>query len=245
MKIPFLHPAAMLWVCCRESNEFKMFFSSVLEGQPRLKLVEYTDEVTPGRELVSYNDKKVWVLYWSFLEFGSAALANENAWFTGAVVKSSIVRNNIAGGMGQIFKAYNNMFFSTGCDFRSGILMNVPLSPAASAQAHGLPTDCLHQLIFADLSMVVQDAEAHAFAFDWMGSSCIKCCPCCWNIVSKQCNMVRDPTGTTIPVYTANTRRFKMISNRLFRSMLTRLKFVAEKHTYEATRETDRTRVQV
>ena len=58
MKIPFLHPAAMLWVCCRESNEFKMFSSSVLEGQPRLKLVEYTDEVTPGRELLSYNDKR-------------------------------------------------------------------------------------------------------------------------------------------------------------------------------------------
>ena len=33
IKIPFLHPAAMLWVCCQESNEFKMFFSSVLEGQ--------------------------------------------------------------------------------------------------------------------------------------------------------------------------------------------------------------------
>ena len=90
----------MLWVCCQESTEFKMFFSSVLEGQPRLKLVEYSDEVTPGRELVAYNDKKIWVLYWSFLEFGSAALANEDAWFTGAVVKSSIVRNKIAGGMG-------------------------------------------------------------------------------------------------------------------------------------------------
>ena len=91
--------------------------------------------------------------------------------------------------------------------------MNVPLSPAASAQAHGLPTDLLHQLIFADSSMVVQDAEVHAFAFDWMGAGAIKRCPCCLNIVSKQCNMVRDPTGTTIPVYTAYTRRFKLISN--------------------------------
>ena len=63
IKIPFVHPAAMLWVCCEESNEFKMFFSSVLEGQPRLKIAQYTDEVTPGRELVSYNDKKLWVLY--------------------------------------------------------------------------------------------------------------------------------------------------------------------------------------
>ena len=100
IKIPFLHPAAMLWVCCQESNEFKMFFSSVLEGRPRLKLVEYSDEVTPGRELVAYNDKKIWVLYWSFLDFGSAALAAEDAWFTGAVVKSCIVRNKIAGGIG-------------------------------------------------------------------------------------------------------------------------------------------------
>ena len=105
--------------------------------------------------------------------------------------------------------------------------MNVPLSPAASAQARGLPTDWLHQLIFADLSMVVQDAEAHAFAFDWMGAGAIKCCPLCLNIVSKQCNMVRDPTGTTIPVYTADTRRFKLISNKLFRSMLDRLKDIA------------------
>ena len=231
IKIPFLHPAAMLWVCCQESTEFKMFFSSVLEGQPRLKLVEYSDEVTPGRELVAYNDKKIWVLYWSFLEFGSAALANEDAWFTGAVVKSTIVRNKIAGGMGQIFKVFNKMFFSDGCDFRRGILMNVPRSPAAPAHAHVLPDNWLHQLIFADLSMVVQDAEAHAFVFDWMGAGSCKCCPLCWNVVSKTCNLVRDPTGATIPVYTANTRRFKMISNRLFRLMQTRLKFVAENQT--------------
>jgi Tfp pilus assembly major pilin PilA len=141
IQIPFLHPAAMLWVCCKDSNEFKMFFSSVLEGGPRLKLVEYTDEVTPGRELLAYNDKKIWVLYWSFLDFGSAALANEDAWFTGAVVKSSIVRNKVAGGMAQIFKVYNKMFFSEGCDFRSGILMNVPRSPAAAAHADDLPDD--------------------------------------------------------------------------------------------------------
>ena len=231
MKIPFLHPAAMLWVCCQESEEFKMFFSSVLEGRPRLKLVEYTDEVTPGRELLAYNDKKIWVLYWSFLDFGSAALANEDAWFTGAVVKSTIVRNKIAGGIGQIFKVYNKMFFSDGFDFRSGILMNVPRSPVAPAHAHVLPDDGLHQLIFVDLSTVVQDAEAHAFAFDWMGAGAFTCYPLCWNVVSKNCNMARDPTGTTIPVYTANTRRFKMISNRLFRLMQNRLKYIAENQT--------------
>ena len=91
-------------------------------------------------------------------------LANENAWLTGAVVRSHMVRNQIAGGMGQIFKVFNKMLFSDGCDFRKGILMNVPRSPAALA--HAQPD---HQLIFADLSMVVQDAEAHQLAFDWKG----------------------------------------------------------------------------
>ena len=62
IRIPFLHPAAMLWVCCEDCNEFKAFFSSVLQGQPRLKIVQYTDEVTPGRERLSCNSKKIWVL---------------------------------------------------------------------------------------------------------------------------------------------------------------------------------------
>ena len=225
ISIPFLHPAAMLWACCQDCNEFKMFFSSVLEGQPRLKIVQYTDEVTPGRELLAYNDKKFWALYWSFLDFGPAALANENAWFTGMVVRSHIVKNTIAGGIAQVFKVYNKMFFSEGFDFRKGILLNVPQSPAASAQAQDL------SLVFADLKMVVQDAEAHAFAFDWKGAGAIKCCPCCWNVVSKHCNLVRDTTGTTIPVYTTDTRRFKLISNKTFRSMQDRLKFFAMHRT--------------
>ena len=80
------------------------------------------------------------------MNFGSAALANEDAWFTGAVVKSSVVRNKVAGGMAQIFKVFNKMFFPDGCDFRKGILMNVPRSPAALA--HAQPD---HQLISLSL----------------------------------------------------------------------------------------------
>ena len=228
ISIPFLHPAAMLWACCQDCNEFKMFFSSVLEGQPRLKMVQYTDEVTPGRELLAYNSKKFWAFYWSFLDFGPTALANENAWFTGVVVRSHTVRNKIAGGIGQIFKVYNKMFFSEGFDFRKGILLNVPRSPAASAQAHDF------SLVFADLKMVVQDAEAHALAFNWKGAGSTKCCPLCYNVVSKNCNMVLDPTGTTIPVYTTDTSRFKLTSNKTFRAMQNRLKDFAMHHTQTA-----------
>ena len=52
ISLPFLHPAPMLWVCCRDCPEFNSLFSSVLKRQ-RLQLVVYSDEIVPGRELQS------------------------------------------------------------------------------------------------------------------------------------------------------------------------------------------------
>ena len=177
----------------------------MLNGQ-RLKLAVYSDEVTPGRELLAYNDKKLWALYWSFLDFGPAALANEDAWFTGLTVRSSTVKNKIAGGMAQVFNVYMNMFFNLadGCDFRKGVTLNAPPAGSAPAPAASAPAAAASAPAtaasaqagsFADLAMVVQDAEAHALAFGWKGASSIKCCPRCLNIVGKNCKLVRDPTG--------------------------------------------------
>ena len=59
ISLPFLHQAAMLWACCEDCPEFKAFFSSTIQGQ-RLKIVMYSDEVTPSRELLAYNHKKLW-----------------------------------------------------------------------------------------------------------------------------------------------------------------------------------------
>ena len=84
IKLPFLHPIAILWVACKYYPEFTSAFASILHGQ-RLKIIEYTDEIDPGRELIKNNDKNIWILYRSFLDFGPAALPNEGAWFTGVV----------------------------------------------------------------------------------------------------------------------------------------------------------------
>ena len=188
--------------------------------------------MTPGEELIAYNDKKVWAVYWSFLDFGPAVLANEDAWFTGLIVRSSTVKNKIAGGMGQLLKVYMNMFFNLedGCDFRKGVGLNVQLAESAQAPAESAPTLQGRSLVFADLAMVVQDAEAHALAFSWRGAGSTKCCPLCLNIVSKNCKLVRDPTGGTIPVYTTDTSRFRRISDRTFKAIQHRLQQLALHH---------------
>ena len=129
--------------------------------------------------------------------------------------------------MGQMFKVYNNMFFNLadGCDFRKGIELNCPRAGSTAPQGKSL--------VFADLGMVVQDAEAHQLAFGWKGAKSIKRCPLCLNIVSKHCNLARDPTGDTIPVYTTDTSRFRLMSDRTFRPMQTRLKDLALHHPTE------------
>ena len=89
---------------------------------------------------------------------------------------------------------------------------------------------CLLACVFADLAMVVQDAEAHQCAFGWKGASSIRCCPLCSNSVSKHSKLVADPTGGTIPVYTTDTRRFRPMSDATSRSMQNRLHQLALHH---------------
>ena len=105
--------------------------------------------------------------------------------------------------------------------FKYGVMLNAP--PAASAPAPAASAQD-RTLVFADLGMVVQDADAHAYIFDWKGANGVNCCPKCVNIFSKNCNLVRDPTGGTIPVYTTDTGRFRYTTDKIFRAIQNRLR---------------------
>ena len=65
------------------------------------ELVAYGDEVEPGLELSARHPRKAWYIYVSFLQFGSVALSNEDAWFTLAVPLTTTV-HNIAAGFSQL-----------------------------------------------------------------------------------------------------------------------------------------------
>ena len=85
MDIPFQHPLAMLYICITDCSEFAKFFWDTvnrLQGKP-LRVVEDSDEIVPGRELIAHNDKKVWAIYWSVLDCGPTVLSNEDSWLTG------------------------------------------------------------------------------------------------------------------------------------------------------------------
>ena len=82
VKLEVQHPFAMLHKVCSVSNCMSNLVARVAEANPPSvaspwKLILYTDEVLPGNQLAYRNARKMWAIYWSILEFGSA-LADED-----------------------------------------------------------------------------------------------------------------------------------------------------------------------
>ena len=66
------------------------------------RLIYYADEVVLGNPLSNENRRKVWVVYFSFLEFGAIILPQERAWLT-AFVQRSQELSNASAGISQAF----------------------------------------------------------------------------------------------------------------------------------------------
>lgn len=81
-------PAAMLRACCEVSPPLRAFLGTTAAtctptpAEP-WRLILYMDEILPGNQLAYTHSRKMWGVYWSCLDWGSAALANED-FFTGA-----------------------------------------------------------------------------------------------------------------------------------------------------------------
>lgn len=74
------HPCAMLHHVCSISESMSAMVARA--RRPTLlepwRLVLYADEILPGNQLAYTSGRKLWGFYWSVLEWGSAALADED-----------------------------------------------------------------------------------------------------------------------------------------------------------------------
>ena len=121
----------------------------------------YSDEVTPGNPLSTNNKRKFQAVYFSFMEFGVAALSHEEAWFC-MMIEFSTAINDLAAGMSQMFAALINVFFDpSGLDIsRSGV---------------ALPGDGGTRLrLFAKMAAFLQDGGAHKSTWHCRGDGASK-----------------------------------------------------------------------
>ena len=79
VNIPFISPLALLYVAYNQADGFKALMQNTLienwssQAAP-WKLVLYSDEVVPGNHLGVHVARKVWVIYYSFMEFGCSRI---------------------------------------------------------------------------------------------------------------------------------------------------------------------------
>lgn len=183
------HPLAFLWRAARYNVAFAEFLKERLAVAPSTaehpwRLVLYSDEVVPGNQLSHDNKRKVWVVYFSFLEFGTAALSREDMWFCVLACRSSEV-SRVSGGMGQVFGAIAKLFFGGDVHDMSvgGVVMNLEDGTAIR--------------LFARLDMFLQDGGAHKAVWHCKGDAGTKLCMLCRNLYSESSELA-DEDGSDL-----------------------------------------------
>jgi hypothetical protein len=183
------NPFAMLWRAVAQGGSFSKVMIDKLQASPcspeaPWRLALYSDEVVPGNQLSHDNRRKVWVVYYSFLELGTSMMAKEDSWFCLLAKRSSEVAE-VSGGMSQIFGAIAKLFF--GADVHNlstgGMVLSGP-----DGQNHRL---------FAKLSMFLQDGGAHKVVWHCKGDAGTKLCMLCRNLYSRESELV-DEDGTNL-----------------------------------------------
>ncbi len=149
IKLPVVNPHAFIYRSFQLGGSFTSLVSERLAAVPSTpenpwRIIMYSDEVVPGNPLAHDNRRKVWVIYFSWIELGSEILSNEDAWICVLVARSTEV-HKVSAGMGQIFAAVLKLFFGPG-----------PSDLSTAGLALRTPTGEIVRL-FCTLGMVLQD----------------------------------------------------------------------------------------
>ena len=138
-----------------------------------LTLVVYNDGVKAGNLLKQDQSRYCELFYFSFLELGFELLSKDKFWFLAACVRVDLVKQ-IAGGLSAVFSSIIYGMFGRTFNFEtSGCIIN--------ASEDGQQPFVLR----AKLGMIIADAAAHQYLFDFKGSSSLKPCPCCKNVADR------------------------------------------------------------
>ena len=108
-------PLAMLYHTAGESKTFADLLRATVVAHPPVSskpwhLIVYQDGVDPSDGLSVNHSRKSNVFYWSFLEFGMAALSNENNWLPISIGRYNLL-THVEGGVTQLASKVAMLFF--------------------------------------------------------------------------------------------------------------------------------------
>ena len=205
-KVLFANPLAMMSVAASTSEPFCKLIEQTLERHPCTpespwRFCIYADEITPGNALSYLNHRKVWSIYYSFLDFGCAALSSEWCWFTATVIRSTIVQKSLGGLSAFVGEFLRLMFCTDHCVATGGFSLHL--------------TNGRVVRIFCRLACMVSDEAALKAFWQCKGAGGLKSCMLCANCVDhtgRTANGVSlldfDASGRLVPGSCSDIRQF-------------------------------------
>ena len=195
-------------------QDYPNFADLFMDMDRELKVVLYSDEVTPGREIQG-NDRKVQNVYWSLLNFHRALLSDEDYWFTVASLRSSECQR-IAGGMTQVYKKILKLWFGRpgADDLRDGVCFKV--------KGANDPV-----LFTGRLAMLLHDERAGKEAARYKGASGVKLCLCCRTTCMYTAVVMRGAAEGLLPSTCPDPAKFVLHTTATIAAVVRRLREVA------------------
>ena len=162
-RVYYSTPAAAVYHSSKSSTMNRLLSEKLLKHPCNLgsewEIVVYLDEVAPGNQLKSDNRRKLWCLYYSFLQFDDH-LSKELAWFVLATVRAELVQQ-LKGGVSELVRRALWTFHSGVGNFSNGI------------QLHS------SKVLFGRIAMLLGDEAALKAALECKGAAgkvlCFRC----------------------------------------------------------------------
>ena len=177
-----VNPFAYLWSVYSKPGGFHDMLSKALVQKPSTpdapwRLVLYSDEVVPGNPVATSNKRKIWLIYFAFLEMDKH-LVNEIAWCP-LVAEQAHFLKGVDSGISQVFAKVIHVFFGAlSHDMsKSGISLRGP--------------DGKHVRVWAELDMLLQDGAAQKHVWGSKGEAGTRMCMLCKNLVSRNSELTR------------------------------------------------------
>ena len=176
------NPLLLMQWFAEECPAYKMLLErSAVGDAPLLSVLLYLDEVTPGDPLQPVLNKKFYMYYMSFAEFGPEVLFREEVWLTIAVFRTVMLKDIKASTSGATRSLLRHMFLDGSPNFKVGAAFR--FDPP--------------KLIRAKLVGVIADAAALKAMFHWKGASGLKPCIECDNLWMKN-SRIELPNAVTL-----------------------------------------------
>ena len=216
--LEIVNPLALLYNACADDGAFVSFFKERLalyppRQQAPWRIALYTDGITPGDAFRTNNQRKVDACYFSFVEFGGAALAHEDAWFT-LVSKRTVETSSVAGQLSKVVCECVKSFFGPIHNMRtSGIML--------------MFKDGTSTMLWADLDICVQDAMAHQQTWCSKAPLGHRSCMLCIDYVEPGSELAEfDPRGV-LRTHIMRPRELRLHTDESLRAVLHRLRHIA------------------